>query len=91
MMLCDVRLDHSMHRSAITGGRSAARAPMAEVLRVTFRGSAVGGREHVVVVEAGEPGERCRLLVDGETVRVTSWPRCRTAIVRRIFRAARAA
>ncbi len=76
-----------MHRKAVEGGRSAARGPVVEVLRCVFTGSAVGGVEHVVSVMAGDPGERCALIVDGKRVRYKSWPRCRTAIVRRIFAA----
>jgi hypothetical protein len=63
---------------------------MVEVLRCVFSGSAVGGREHIVAVLAGEPGEQCLLVVDGKPVKWKSWPRCRAAIMRRVFKAVQA-
>lgn len=60
---------------------------MVEVLRVHFSGASLGGQEHVVTIDAGEPGERCALKVDGRIIRYRSWPRCRAVLLRRIFKA----
>ena len=81
-----MRHDHPMHRRAINGGRSEPRQPKAEVLRCVFSGAAVGGREHVVTVLAGDMGERCQMVVDGVPTKAASWSRCRAAVVKRVFR-----
>jgi len=82
-----MRHDHPLHRKAITGGRSAPRAPLVEVAKVVLSGSAFGG-QHVITVLAGEFGEKCDLLVDGRPIKARSYRRCMTAIMARVMRVA---
>ena len=81
-----MRLSHPLHIRAINGGRYEPRQTKIEVLRCVFTGPAVGGREHVVTVLAGEHGERCQMVVDGVPTKAASWARCRAAVVKRVFR-----
>ena len=65
----------------------AARTTYVEVLRVTFQGAALGSRTHIVTVQAGALDEPCDLYLDGRLLRSRSWSRCRSVLLRRIFKA----
>lgn len=66
--------------------RDERRGPMTEVLRCVFSGPSVDGGPRIVTVEVGEPFEQAVMRIDGVAVAWKSWPRCRGAILRRVFK-----